>query len=438
MAISFYHNHYHLLDRWPVRMGESPWFFNQFKLPSVATGQENQDDPDLVYSTSGSRPRVWFQTDREFLAEALNNAFEQATELLGYFPQPTFVENELINIDCNRPWWEQEITLPRRKLIRIGSVSYRSTDIEVDYVKINLAKSRRVPGYGVGVCLPEGIDAEKISVPQLKNKFHFALTGSDSVNEVGMDDKQSLLLTQVNPFIRKGNMATTSLLVSDTLTCTAEGDYQYWFIIPAWELVNHNERFNDEQFGITDSEALEFSNNDWGDEGAPVLDEDSIEFTRRNLNNNDTVKLLFRPNSQNDSAKPVKVSVEVTIADYEKSKIWLKYKNVNLTNVYPEPYAIEITYESGEAYQPNGDMNSQLERGIIALANASINVNLPVSNLANKLYDEHRSPIYDQERRVKNPNFLNPLGEKIGHAIAWQLLLPKADLIKGTAPYVRI
>lgn len=435
MAISFYYKHYHLLDRWPVRMGENQYYFNQFKQPSVPDDQVGSSDPDLEHSTIGVRLRVWHQVDREPLAEALGGSFERVTELIGYFPQPTFIKNEIIKLDPKRPWWNQEITLPRRKLIRVGELNYNETDIEVDYAEIELLRKRQIPGYRVGICLPDDIDIDTIDIGELKDRFHLSLTGQETSYEVGVTDRDVLLLTQVNPFIREGNVGSI-LLPSLSLSCTSANEFQYLFNIPIWEMVSHDNMFSQLQHGAIDF-PFEFSNDNWGDLTSPNANDDAIEFTEREINEEDAVQLLFRPTGANSSANLVKASVEATITDYENSKIWLKEKHLNINNVYEPPYAIKISYESGLAYQVDGNMNAQLEMAIIALANAGISVKLPVSEQASSLYDEHRTPIYDEKRNVKNPNFLNPLGDRIGHSRAWDLILPKADRIKGTAHYLR-
>ena len=416
-------------------MGENPYFFNQFKIPFIGDDQIGEEEPVFSHTTSGARLRTWHQVDRENIAEALGGAFEKTTELLGYYPQPTFIEDEIIRLDPKRPWWNQEITLPRRKLIRIGQISYLATDIEVAYAEINLIRRRQIPGYRVGLCLPDDIDVDTITIGELKDRFHFSLTGQETSFEVGVTDRDVLLLTQVNPFIREGS-ATLTLLPQLSLSCMNEGEFQYLFNIPIVEMVDHDQRFSDFQHGIIEN-SLEFSNEDWGVGGSPNASDDAIEFTERFIDAENAIQLLFRPTGANSSAAPVKVPVEATITDYENSKLWLKEKNLNVSNVYEPPYAIKISYESGLNYQADGNMNSQLELAIISLANADVSVTLPVSENASMLYNEHRTPIYDEKRNVKNPNFLNPLGDRIGHSRAWDLILSKADRIKGTAHYLR-
>ena len=434
MAISFYHNHYDLLDRWPVRMGENQFYFNQFKQPSIPESEIGEDDPALTHSITGTRSRVWHQCDREPIAEALGSSFERVSELLGYFPKPTFVFDKIIKLD-RRPWWNQEITLPHRYLIRVGNTSFESRSVETAYAQVRFLQNQQIPGYFSGICLPDDVDVDTVNIGELKDRFNFSLTGEGTTYQTGVSDRESLRLTQVHPFIRKGDLSS-DIFHGISLSCTGSDDYKYLFNIPIVMMGKSSDRFNELQNGVLNS-PLEFSNADWGEDNSPVLNDSSIELTERKVDSTDAIRLLFRPTGQNDSAKPVKVSVEGTITDYNKSKLWLKDKHFNVSNVYENPYAIQISYESGLAYQTDGNMNQHLEMAIITLANAEIAVNLPVSDSASRIYNEHRTPIYDENRNVKNPNFLNPLGDRIGHARAWDLILPKADGVKGTAHYLR-
>ena len=415
MAYSFYHNHHGLLDRWAIRMGQNQYTFNQLKEPSSG-------------STSVVRnSKVFHQVHREMVAEALSRAFDEVSDLLGYFPQPTFIEREVIRLRKNprdvpnRYWWNQEITLRRRKLIRFTTVgTLESVPSEPDG-RINVAYTPKRSTVTLK-------NVEKNDITELKDKVIFSLLqgerklseDTDSISPIS--DTNLLTISKTNPYI----------------TVNGNG-YDYNFQVPVWNLVRYPARFQEFINHITSGEELEFNNNDdnvYCIDSSNDPDENELVNATIKLQefvDEGSVKLLYRPIDETKGAGILRCNVEPIVTDTEKSKFFLKYENHNVSQSEYVPYGVEVTYESGEPYQPDANMNSALEWAIITLANTYIDQNLPVGNNASTLWNEHRSPVYDERRRVKNPQFINPLGDLIGHARAWNIIVQKYDRIKGNA-----
>ena len=381
-------------------MGEDLWFFNGFKKPSVdANG-------NIRHSTSNSKYGVYQQRHREEIAEALGAAFKFVAELLGYFPRPVFVENEIIHLK-KRAWWDQEITLPRRKLIRFAKPSYEERPGSVGNIKLELSANNKIPGYRVQIQVPSGK-----SVRDIKSSIFFTLLQDTNIRFTG-DYEESLFLTQIEPYIE---------FIGGT-------NYYYRVRIPAWELANQDDLF--ENLSQNSEETLEYTHN-WGS-GQSIVSFSSIDILDRTFDAEDSVQLLSRPTNLSSSNEVIKTSVKPIITDYEKGKFWLKHQDTYDLNAYP-PYAINISYESGLDYQEDGEMDPVLEMAIITLANTMIQTReIPVSNHADTRYYNHRTSILTEKGRLKGPSFANPLGDMQGHSAAWKSILPRADRVKGQA-----
>ena len=220
MAISFQYNHHNMLNRWATRMRENPWRFNQFEDPFAGTTRPTQRTTKSVF----------FQKHREELAQALESAFDLVTYYLGYYPKPTFTEDIVLSLNPKYSWWDQTLTIPVRHLIQFGKAKYKTPTIGHTYVPITLALDQLetttvfIPGYKVTLTLPSDEDRNILS---LQNKYRFFISPpTTTMIDTAMQD--NMLLTQTYGEITENN-----------------GTYTYSFIIPAWEQVNYQGRWND-------------------------------------------------------------------------------------------------------------------------------------------------------------------------------------------------
>jgi len=70
-----------LLNRWPIRMRENSWNWNQIAGPGAPL------------STDGRV--IYVQEERDFIADALNQAVHMMAESLGFYPRPTWLTQRL-------------------------------------------------------------------------------------------------------------------------------------------------------------------------------------------------------------------------------------------------------------------------------------------------------------------------------------------------------
>ena len=393
MAISFYHNHYGMLDAWSRRMNESPWRFNQFSAPD---GWRNKKD---------TRKGVYQQRHRESLAEQLGKSFELCAKILGYFPKPIYVENEIIDLTDGVPWNQQAICVPRRHLIRIGKKKVETLS-EPTVVAQTLANG--IPGYKVTFSLTS--EPDDFTVSSMIQSYGVSLTSGANPDR--------MRVSELMPIVK-----------------VSGDDYLYEFYLPAWNLVNIKERFNG-LIGMPDSE-LGYDDDgvngaDWSSADSPVVDKSRLTFFKLSNELDGAVNLLSLPPSDSSESGVVRTPVSARITDSEMGHFTLYGSGVSFANA---PYAVEVSYLSGLNLQGTGGMHSGIERAIIALANIAISdVTIPASSLASETYTKDREEITKNEGdRFYLPGQLaNPLGFKHGHATAWGFLRGMADLSYGS------
>ena len=467
MALSFYHNHRNLLDRWAVRMGENEWFFNQFKIPTIsATGSEEVNG----HSTVGTRYGLYYQVHREEIAEALGQAYDDVAELLGYYPRPTFIKDEVINLRRRRVWWDQDIVLKRRYIKRVGTYTYNSAEYthydpsdkpatESDiastlyWQQIKLrsgsetVSARQVPGYRMAFVLPEGAP---ISIPELKEKYLVSLTGENPDNigkyQFGSNAKEMLALPQMAPYIKKRDEDNPIFLDEEDTDINTDTHippgtgYVYLFTVPAWNLVNTKKRLEELVTGNTSAEnCINYTQVDppdtavWGATGVDILNSAAIELSEREVEETGAVHLLSLPDNTSSRSDVVKTPVKAIILDEDKSRIRLKYEQLSNIN---QPYAISISYKSGLDLHRDGEMDPVLEQAIVILANTRLTTrhgSFPVSNRPSDRFHNQRQSIFDDRGRIRDPQLRNPLGNMRGHSEVWRMILAKADRLKGLA-----
>lgn len=411
MAISFQYNHHNLLNRWAMRMGENPWRFNQFEVPDFA--------PQPAQKTR--RPTPYLQKHREELAQALESAFDVVKYYLGYFPKPTFTKDVVLTIKDDEPWWGQTFKIPERHLIQFGKAKYTASSITPDYTQRQSVDSNgnRPPGYQVSLTLPENLASEDRTILKLQDKYRFFLQ-PPSQYQISSPTWENMLLTQMFATLTDNN-----------------GVYTYSFIVPAWDLVNYEGRWEDWVGGTLDK-CLDYYDDgyddgdetwNWGDRDNPVADESAISLKEFSIDGTDAVKLLSAPGSSQTGATVIETPVEPIITNHRTGAFKLKQKAI--TGSYTEPYAIKVSYLSGLSLMTNSLMDPRIERAIFALANTYIGANtLPVSYDAAAVYEADQEKIYDSEFRVDQA-YVNPLGLHKAHIEVWKILSEKADRITG-------
>lgn len=396
MAVSVYHNHYGLLDRWPVRMQESYWRFNQFN-PPVGWGESRR--------TSAS---VFTQAHREALAQQIGKEFERVSAILGYFPKPTYVQDEIIRFKP-RPggvWWGIPIKVPRRNLIAFGRPGV-GDPIEPTYSPKTLNDG--IPGYEVTVTHTE--KPSDFTVRGMAKLYNFSLASSNA--SVDLNDVNQRERNRVTPFMPRVEKSGE--------------EYIYKFIIPAWNLTNVEKRLlNLVRLTPANEAGLTYDDGSWGIE-SDIVNDGSIEVVR-NTTEEPTVKLLMCPNSNSSDESHREVEVKAEITDGKRGHFSLYGTDPDRTGY--TPYAVKVSYLSGLELQDNGEMHSGIERAIFALANIGISdVTLPLSKNAEMIYNDDRENISknDNDRFYVPSELSNPLGFKRGHALAWGCLRDLAD-----------
>ena len=395
MAISVQYNHYGLLNRWPLRMSESQWRFNIFS-----------DDSGRLRTLR----TVYFQKHREALAEALGSSFELAKFYLGYNPSPAFTEDYVIHFNERYPWWQQSLHIPERKLIGFGKPKYEEVSINPTYTAIEKSDTSFVPGYQVSLDIPSDVSVEDRTYKKLRDRYRFFLSPSAEY-QTSVVQQENLLLTHTYPIIQTQGDVTT-----------------YSFIIPAWELVNYEDRFDD--FMVDTQTELEYvSSATWGDDGVSISSSASVQLREYTLDDTDAVQLLSLPSETSNESETVKTSVEATIVDPDRGEFRLKHETLPSLTSYP--YGVKVSYLSGLDYQLNGNMDAQLERAIIALANTKVQfVTIPTSSDTAVIYNGDRDKIFNEEFEV-NPEYVNPMGLQYGHFMAWSTFAARADRVTG-------
>jgi hypothetical protein len=82
-------DHFTLLNSWPIIMRYNPWNFNQISGPGAPLSKPGEE--------------VSIQSERDDIADALNQAGELVTEALGFFPRPMWY-SESIPLGMGNPY----------------------------------------------------------------------------------------------------------------------------------------------------------------------------------------------------------------------------------------------------------------------------------------------------------------------------------------------
>lgn len=97
---------YKLLNHWQRLMQENVWRYNQVQGTGVA-----RNYPATSY----------LQPNRDEVALALNNAISKIVDILGYYPRPTWITEEVIPLHWSSPYQLQTLQTRYKHLIEFGS-----------------------------------------------------------------------------------------------------------------------------------------------------------------------------------------------------------------------------------------------------------------------------------------------------------------------------
>lgn len=405
MAVSFYYDHYGLLNRYPIRMLESPWRFNGF-VDTI--------NPNRVKARKG----VWQQRHRESLAESISISYNEMADYLGYNPSPKWSVDEIIPFRKTRGFQpsREVITLPKRRLIQFGKPTYNI----VPTARVEKSKEKNPLSILIKIKL-ESSDIESLSY--LRNKYYSFLRVSPTDN-VSIENRR--LSHNFERIIEES------------------GKTKYAFNIPAWEM-NVLENLWDRYLQDKDVSYNEIPEREsWGNDGVGVEDEDSIEIRQLTVNNNQSVVLLRHPSTYSTSEVSLQ-EVESTpyIVDGEKGKFGLLWDNPGTPDPLslPNYYGIKVSYQSGHDLNNQGLMDGDIERAIFMLANNNLPFEtipptsnpekLPFADRASEIFQQDRERIWKEEYQV-DVRYLNPLGLHYGHFMAWKTIQRKADKVKSS------
>lgn len=116
-----------LLNAWQRRMFVDIWRFNQLDGQGVRLPQIGQAHP------------VYIQYERDYIANALAQAIDKATEYLGFPPAPMWIEDEIVTVDCDLRWNAQTLSTRWGHIQQFGkrAISLIDDDVTVTYTDAN-------------------------------------------------------------------------------------------------------------------------------------------------------------------------------------------------------------------------------------------------------------------------------------------------------------
>ena len=388
MAISFEIDAYGLLNRWPVRILESPWLFNQF-----------EDKRKKTLNT------VYFQRHREIVARALHEAFKTVTFYLGFFPKPTYTYNQMIPFYQRQPWLSQKLNVGRRHLVQFGMPVFTPLSDSMIQIGPDFHISDGIKQYvNVSITLPDADTS--LSIRELKDKYRFFLQ-ADGIT---------------SPYIYRLQLSTQRVHTEE------DGeDLKLKMQIPAWELVNPEKIYE----SYIENNDKKYRHNDVDDPNGYLVTLDKIKPATVSIDDTDAVKVLSRDSMNNGRIK--ETAVKPVYINGPRGDFMLENNyNLNISN----PYAVKVSYLSGYNYMSNGLMESMLEDAIIKIANTNISYSpMPTSIDASNVFNQDRAEIFESEYHIPS-EFMNKLGLRRGSVEAWKVLVQYADNVLGKTNWV--
>lgn len=372
MAVSKQTYCHDLLHRWQVRMQENIWNFNQVR-----------DD-----SFSKTFDGVYVQDDRETIAHALTEAFESARYYLGYYPQPTYVENEIIYLNEFEYFESQVLSLDTRHLVNFGTRATTLIESDASITYSDNADADAIHETATITVSTSVTDTSEIQV------FYRVSDGAPSAAH-----KQWRIPTQTIS-ISSGTATITihrANLASPTLWLT-----QY----------NTDETRNEGDISNGSSDFVT-----------------AVDVYRVYTDSTNAVKVLSEPTSSDDYTVN-ETTVNPVILDAFETRFKVKTSsNVALSNT---PYAVKVSYQAGLALN-NGLMNQAIEQAIIRLANTNRSLSSnPMSHHAKNMWKFDREELFVNNVPFNQlQDYMNPLGTRRGHLEAWIVFKRLADSLTG-------
>ena len=388
MSYSLEVNHHQLLNRWRYRMEEDIWNFNQLLN-------------DKVPSFGG----VYVQRERELIAHALADAYEEVVYYLGFNPQPTFIVDQQVDLRDDVAWDRQTLDIDSRYLSAFGKRELLSVG-ELDFE--NFTQSIDYDGDGFNEVLVHDIsldadldlfdsytveNARTYLKPEDHRPIHSDIEG-DPLFEV--------------PLHQRGS--------------NARGSQVEWSF--------HVHVANRVKLSVT-NDAIYLDNN-----GRPYYkrDDDGVFVDEADV---------FIPYANPDNAVTllswVYDGADSYVAETEVNAIILNKKfgefRLVLKEDYPpsKPFAVRVSYMAGFASDIDGGMDSELERAIIQLANTNMVLHeLPLSHYTAEIRRSDILELFTTPNHIPR-ELANPLGTRRGHLEAWTIIKRYADLTVGRA-----
>ena len=399
MAISYEVNTHGLLDRWPIWAQESIWHFNQFTDPSYL-------------AKSGE---VYIQDERELIARSINHAYETFARYAGFYPQPTFIEDEIINFFVPNPkangardFATQELSTKYGYLREFGT--RKATLVNPNPIGIRmLSITNGVPELAeVFMMFDEEKDAEFHSKLRLFRKFLTQFRRSQDTKS----NPKAMILPAFHPYVHEGaNFAACyihpALLANESLWATPYED---------------NSRKEGRQEVITDVNAAGYPDDYSVDRTAYK----AFEIYHIDADPTNAVTLLsYRNDGQDKEIIETQASAFIVDKDQGLFKVRL---NDNSMIQYP-PYAVRVSYLAGKPLV-EGNMDNGLESGLMILA--TTNVSLESSTMRDRtqaIYENYWHELFEDSDSPLSglSEYQNTLGTRRGHVDAWAVIKEYAD-----------
>ena len=395
MSYSLEVNHHQLLDRWQYRMEEDIWNFNQILN-------------DKVPSFGG----VYVQRERELIAHALADAYEEVVYYLGYHPQSTYVVDQQIDLRDDVPWDRQSLDIDSRHLLDFG----KRTLIRVG--ELDLTRRARWSSNLINYDGDEFDEVWAYTIHLVEDEH------ADILDNYTVDDSRIYLKPE-------DHRPTHSDLEGDELfemPIFQRADTSVSSQSTRWTYQVH--LANRVKLSVPNDSIYPDNN------GRPYYrrDDDSIYLTEADVfipytNPDNSVMLLSYIHSGADSyVAETEVNAIILNKQFGEFRLVLKED-------YPpgQPFAVKVSYLAGFARNIDGAMDSELERAIIQLANTNMVLyNLPLSHYTAEIRRSDILELFANRGHIPR-ELANPLGTRRGHLEAWTIIKRYADPIVGRA-----
>lgn len=371
MAISEIAPVYELLNSWQRMNREDIWHFNQAAGAGAPLGE----------------CAVYIQDDREQIAEALNEAFQLFTSYLGYYPRPVWTE-ETIRLGAGQPWQLQRLKVKHGYLIEFGQ---RATSL----IQAGAAITYSDPdGDGINELATITV-ATTVDVDEIQVFFRTADGATSAGNEQ----------YQIEPLQISASGGTVTITGHRAL-----------FVSPAliWNI----------PFTPTDPN---FRTRNYADTASAAGFVTSVDIYRVYNDTTTTGQLISDPiwTDGSDLSGNVLTSADVRITDAIRGRFEVRTDCAAVLTCTGPIEAVRVYYRSGYELV-NGQMDNQLLRGIIRLANANMYRRLcTFCPETAEIWEQDRTPAGAAENPVATRYANNPFGLFKGQVASWLTVLAR-------------